>query len=360
MTKVSEDLFNTQKSEKFVSKLIDIINFGSLNIMISIGYRTGLFDTMAGLQPSGSSGIAEKAGLNERYVREWLGSMVTGGIVDYDPSNKLYILPPEHAAWLTRAATPDNVAVTTQWFSVLASVEDKIIDCFKNGGGLSYSEYNRFHEVMADESRQTVIVPLIDQLLPLADGVIEELGKGINVLDLGCGSGLALVEMAKIFPNSKFTGYDLSQDAVNTGMKNASELGLNNIVLKAMDISKIVEKDEYDFITTFDAVHDQAKPDVVLKNIYNALKSNGTYFMQDIAGSSFVEKNMDHPIGSFLYTISCLHCMSVSLGQEGKGLGAMWGKELAIDMLKEAGFKTIEVKELPHDPINYYYIVKKQ
>ena len=359
MTNIKEDIFNTQKSEKFVLKLIDIINFGSLNIMISIGYRTGLFDVLSGLEPSGSGLISEKAGLNERYVREWLGALVTGGIVDYDPVNKLYSFPPEHAAWLTRAATPDNMAVTTQWFSVLASVEDKILDCFKNGGGLSYSDYNRFHEVMADESRQTVIVPLIDQLLPLAGDIIAKLNEGINVLDLGCGSGLALVEMAKSFPNSKFTGYDLSEDAVGTGMKNAADLGLNNIVLKAMDISLFDEKEQYDFITTFDVIHDQAKPDVVLKNIYNAIKSDGTYFMQDIAGSSFVEKNMEHPIGSFLYTISCLHCMSVSLGQEGKGLGAMWGKELAIDMLKKAGFTSIEVKELPHDPINYYYIVQK-
>ena len=359
MTNIKEDIFNTQKSEKFVSKLIDIINFGSLNIMISIGYRTGLFDTMSGLEPAGSNEIAEKAELNERYVREWLGSMVTGGIIDYDPVNKLYTLPAEHAAWLTRAATPDNLAVTTQWFSVLASVEDKIIDCFKNGGGLSYGEYTRFHEVMADESRQTVIVPLIEHLLPLAGDIIEKLKKGIKVLDLGCGSGLALVEMAKIFPNSNFSGYDLSEDAVNTGMNNAKKLGLENIDLKAKDISLLDEKEQYDFITTFDAVHDQAKPDVVLKNIYNALKKDGTYFMQDIAGSSFVEKNMDHPIGSFLYTISCLHCMSVSLAQDGKGLGAMWGKELALDMLKDAGFTRIEVKELPHDPINYYYIVKK-
>jgi len=359
MTNIKEDIFNTQKSEKFVSKLLDIINFGSLNIMISIGYRTGLFDVLNGLEPSGSEPISKKAGLNERYVREWLGAMVTGGIVDFDAVNKLYSLPPEHAAWLTREATPDNVAVTTQWFSVLASVEDKILDCFKNGGGLSYSDYTRFHEVMADESHQTVIVPLIDQLLPHAGDIISKLNEGINVMDLGCGSGLALVEMAKSFPKSTFTGYDISEEAVATGIKEASDFGLTNIIFKAKDISILDEKEQYDFITTFDVIHDQAKPDVVLKNIYNALKPDGTYFMQDIAGSSYVEKNMEHPIGSFLYTISCLHCMSVSLGQNGKGLGAMWGKELAIDMLKNAGFKRIEVKELPHDPINYYYIVQK-
>ena len=359
MTNIKENIFNTQKSKKFVSKLMDIINYGSLNIMISIGYRTNLFDVMAELDPSDSNVIAEKANLNERYVREWLGAMVTGGIVDYDAKNSLYSLSPEHAAWLTRKATPDNVAVTTQWFSVLAKVEDKIVDCFRNGGGLQYDDYIRFYEVMADESQQTVIVPLVDQLLPLAEGITDKLREGIEVLDLGCGSGLALVEMAKTFPESNFTGYDISGKAINTGNENARNLGLENINLMVKDVSEITDKEHFDFITTFDAVHDQAKPDVVLKNIYDALKTDGTYFMQDIAGSSYVEKNNEHPIGSFIYTISCMHCMSVSLGQNGKGLGAMWGKELAVNMLKEAGFTRIEVKELPHDPINYYYIVQK-
>ena len=315
MSTIRENIFNKQKSEKFVSKLLDIMNYGSLNIMISIGYRTGLFDVMAELEPSASNTIAEKADLSERYVREWLGAMVTGGIVDYDSGEKLYSLSPEHAAWLTRKAAPDNIAVTTQWFSVLAGVEDKIIDCFKNGGGLKYEDYERFHEVMADESKQTVIAPLVDELLPLAPGITNRLEDGIEVLDLGCGSGLALVKMAKIFPNSSFTGYDISEDAVNIGMENAVKLGLSNINLEVKDVSLITDRDKYDFITTFDAVHDQARPDIVLKNIYNALKPDGTYFMQDIAGSSFVEKNMEHPIASFLYTISCLHCMSVSLGQ---------------------------------------------
>ena len=110
---------------------------------------------------------------------------------------------------------------------------------------------------------------------------------------------------------------------------------------------------------TFDAVHDQAEPARVLSNIERALKDEGVYFMQDIAGSSHVHNNMDHPVGPLLYTTSCMHCMSVSLAQDGKGLGAMWGKELATDMLKEAGFTKIEIKELPHDPTNYYYIVEE-
>jgi 2-polyprenyl-3-methyl-5-hydroxy-6-metoxy-1,4-benzoquinol methylase len=140
---------------------------------------------------------------------------------------------------------------------------------------------------------------------------------------------------------------------------NASKRGLKNLSLEVKDAAHFDERQKFDLIVTFDAVHDQAEPDKVLSNIYRALKDDGMYLMQDIAGSSHVHKNTEHPISPFLYAISCMHCMSVSLAQNGKGLGAMWGKEMACEMLEKAGFKEIDVKQLPHDPINYYYIIRK-
>ncbi len=356
---MSNDNLNEAKSEQFAERLMTILNHGAINLMISIGHRTGLFDVMKDLQPSTSEEIASAANLNERYVREWLGAMVTGEIVDYDLENKTYSLPKEHALWLTRTAVPNNIAVTTQWISVLGSVEDKIVDCFKNGGGVPYEAFERFHEVMSEESHQTVIVPLLDQTLPLIPGIKERLEEGIEVLDVGCGSGFALVHMAKEFPNSQFTGYDISKEAVSRGNAHAAQHGLSNVNLIAKDVAQIDDVQKYDFITTFDAVHDQADPDKVLRNINTALKDDGVYLMQDIAGSSHVHNNMDHPLAPLLYTTSCMHCMTVSLSQKGIGLGAMWGKELATDMLKDAGFTQVEIKELEHDPINYYYIVRK-
>jgi 2-polyprenyl-3-methyl-5-hydroxy-6-metoxy-1,4-benzoquinol methylase len=350
---------NEVKSEEFAERMMTILNHGALNLMISIGYRTELFDVMSELEPSSSEEIASAAKLNERYVREWLGAMVTGEIVVYDLENKTYSLPPEHSAWLTRKAVPNNIAVTTQWISVLGVVEDKIVECFHNGGGVPYEAFERFHEVMSDESNQTVIAPLLDQTLPLIPGILGKLEEGIEVMDLGCGSGFALVHMAKEFPNSQFTGYDISEEAINRGNAHAAEHGLINVNLIAKDVAEIDDVNKYDLITTFDAVHDQADPDRVLSNINNALKDDGVYLMQDIAGSSHVHNNMDHLLGPFTYTISCMHCMTVSLSQNGKGLGAMWGKELATDMLKNAGFTQVEIKELPHDPINYYYIARK-
>jgi SAM-dependent methyltransferase len=118
-------------------------------------------------------------------------------------------------------------------------------------------------------------------------------------------------------------------------------------------------KDKFDLITAFDAIHDQPKPDLVLQNIYQSLSPKGVFLMQDILASTPLKDNISHPLGTFLYTISCMHCMTVSLSQNGAGLGAMWGKEKAVSMLKEAGFDNIEVKTLPHDFQNYYYVAHK-
>lgn len=359
MSGVKETVIDKAKSEQFAETLMTVLNHGALNMMISIGHRTGLFDTMSELAPSTSDEIAQAAGLDERYVREWLGAMTTGEIVEHDHENNTYSLPEEHAAWLTRASSPNNIAVTAQWMSVLGGVESQIVNCFHNGGGVPYEAYERFHEVMSEESNQTVIAPLIDDLLPLVPDLREQLEEGIEVLDVGCGCGFAMVQMAKEFPNSRFTGYDLSPEAIERGKERAKELGIANVKLEAKNVADFNDDKKFDLIMTFDAIHDQADPGRVLSNIERALKDDGIYFMQDIAGSSHVHKNSEHPIGPFLYTISCMHCMTVSLAQEGKGLGAMWGKELASEMLKEAGFTKIEIKELPHDPINYYYINRK-
>jgi ubiquinone/menaquinone biosynthesis C-methylase UbiE len=351
---------NQQVVEAFTGRMLDILNSGSLALMTSIGHRTGLFDTMAGLPPATSGQIAEATGLQERYVREWLGAMVVGRVVDYDPDTATYWLPPEHAAALTRVAAPNNVAAFMQYIGLLGSVEDGIVASFRHGGGVPYSAYPRFHDVMAEDSGQSVLPALLDHILPLVPGLVEALQRGIEVLDLGCGRGKALILMAENFPNSRFTGYDFSENAIAAARAEAQQKGLSNIRFEVQDAAILEETQRYDFITTFDAVHDQAKPAAVLGNIQRALKADGVYLMQDIAGSSHVHNNLDHPMGQFLYTVSCMHCMTVSLAYGGEGLGAMWGREKALQMLAEAGFANVEVKQLAHDVQNDYYICRKR
>ncbi len=356
----SQRVIDEAKSEEFCMKMLEILNHGALTSMISIGHRTGLFDSMGGLEgPLGYEAIAEQAGLNERYVKEWLGAMVTGGFVEYDPEKKTYYLPQEHAAWLTRKAAPNNLAVASQWVGVLGPIEDRIIECFRHGGGVHYEEFSRFNEVMAEESMQTVIIPLLDHILPLVPGIKDRLEQGIEVLDVGCGSGYAIAEMARTYPNSRFTGYDLLPSAIERGRARAREYGLTNISYEAKDVTKFDDVNRFDLITTFDAVHDQADPASVLSHIHRALKDDGYYLMQDIKGSSHVERNSENPLATFLYTVSCMHCMTVSLAQGGEGLGAMWGEEKTREYLARAGFGSVVTHRLAHDIQNNWYVVEK-
>ncbi|MEW8141588.1 MAG: class I SAM-dependent methyltransferase [Candidatus Thiodiazotropha endolucinida] len=343
----------------FAEELLQILNHGAIALMISIGHRTGLFDTMARIPPSDSQGIAESAGLNERYVREWLGAMVTAAIVSYDADSGCYTLPPAHAGLLTRDASPDNVAVFAQYIPLLGQVEEEVIDCFYNGGGVPYERYTRFHEVMAEDSGQTVVSALFEHILPLIDGQLSRLQQGIDVLDVGCGRGQALLQLARAFPNSRFTGYDFSQEAIEWARKEADRQGLSNLLFEAKDVATLDEQGAYDWIVTFDAIHDQKSPDMVLSAIHGALRDDGIYLMQDIKGSSHLHNNLEHPIGPLLYTLSTMHCMTVSLAQDGAGLGTVWGRELALKMLNEAGFNDVVVKELDHDFQNYFYIIRK-
>lgn len=351
--------FDQNQSDAFADRMVAMLNEATLSMMISIGHRTGLFDVMDTLSPSTSQQIAVKAGLQERYVREWLGAMATGRVVSYDPHTESYHLPAEHARWLTRQYSPENIAVTHQWTSVLGHVESDVIDKFRNGGGVHYDCFHRFHEVMAAESAQTVVAALTDHILPLASGLRDQLQSGIDVLDIGCGSGKAACALAQVFPNSRFLGYDLCTDAIAAARDEANQMQLTNVRFESRDITQLNQPGCFDLVTAFDVIHDQKAPAIVLDQVYDAIKQGGTFLMQDIRASSYVEKNLDHPVGPFLYTISTMHCMTVSLAQDGEGLGTVWGEELAIKMLKGAGFSEPRVETLDHDFINNYYIMKK-
>ena len=353
--------YDETRAEAFAGRMLEVLNDGAVAVMISVGHRTGLFDALAGLDGATSQELADAAALDERYVREWLGAMTTGRIVELDPETARYSLPAEHAAWLTRAASPDNLAVTAQWIPTLSTVEDDIVECFRKGGGVPYARFSRFHEVMAEESNQTVLSVLFTHILPLVPGMTERLDGGASLLDLGCGRGRALLLLAERFPNSTFQGYDLSAEAIAYATEQAAERRLANVHFAQRDLSTFdvdAEPEAFAYVATFDAVHDQARPLAMLKGIRRSLEPDGVYLMQDIQGSSHVHENLDHPGAPLLYMISCMHCMTVSLAQGGDGLGAMWGEQKARELLGEAGFTSVDVHLLEHDPFNAYFVVR--
>lgn len=345
-------------TENFPDRMLSVVNDGMLCLMVSVGHKTGLFDAMSEMEPATSTEIAKAAKLNERYVREWLGGMVTGRIVDYDPASGKYSLPKQHAAVLSRAAGIDNLAVFAQYVALMGIVEDKIVECFRKGGGVPYSAYPKFQELQGEETGRVFDARLVDHILPLT-GMGDRLREGIDVLDVGCGEGHGINLMAKAFPKSRFHGYDISRDGLRVAKAEAKKMKLANARFKIIDAAKLNDKNRFDLITAFDTIHDQAKPAKVLQRISRALRKDGTFLMQDIAASSNLHENIGNPLAPTIYTISTMHCMTVSLAYGGEGLGTAWGRQKALEMLAQAGFGNVEIKDIDGDILNHYYVARK-
>ena len=346
--------------DAFEERLVTALNESGLMLLLSLGHRTGLLSAMAGAAPETSTALAMRTELDERYVREWLGGMVASGVVETDPQAATYWLPDPHAQLLTDKG-PANLAVYSQFIAILGSVEDNVVRCFREGGGVPYSSYPRFQEVMASDSGQTVLPALFDAILPLAKGLTERLESGIRVLDCACGRGQALLAMAARYPASRFVGYDLSQEAIDWARRETARAGLTNLTFEVRDLSDFdatAEPDAFDLVTTFDGIHDQARPRSLLRGIHRSLAPDGVYLVQDIHASSHHHLDREHPLGTMLYAVSVSHCMTVSLAQGGEGLGTMWGRERALAYLEEAGFCDIEVHQLEHDIQNDYFVCR--
>jgi SAM-dependent methyltransferase len=346
------------RAEEFAGRMLGVLNSGTLCLLMSIGHRTGLFDTLADLPASTSESIARASGMNERYVREWLNGMAAGGVVVYDPATRAYALPTEHGASLTRAAGTDNIAMITQYVSLLGNVEEQIVDCFRAGGGVPYSAFPRFQRLQAEETARLFDAALLDRILPLVPELPDRLRSGIDVFEVGCGYGHALNLMARAFPRSTFAGLDISAEAIEVARFEAARWGLANVEFEVKDATELNGSSRYGLITAFDTIHDQAQPTTVLKRVAGALRSGGVFLMQDIAASSRVEENLGHPLAPALYTFSLMHCMTVSLSAGGEGLGTVWGEEAARRKLAEAGFSSVSVERIPEDILNSYYIAR--
>ncbi|WP_435297424.1 class I SAM-dependent methyltransferase [Streptomyces sp. YPW6] len=347
------------RQEEFAGRMAQILNDACLGYLCSLGHRTGLFDVMAQLPPSTSEQIAEAAGLNERYVREWLGGVTVGGIVGYEPEDGTYRLPPEHAASLCRASGPDNMASFLQDLALIGQVEDEVVTAFRDGGGVPYSSYPKFQELQAEETARVYDAALVDAIIPLVPGLPERLGagSGLDALDVGTGQGHVVNLLARAFPASRFTGVDMSEGGIAAAREEAARLGLPNARFELADAAAVTGS--YDLVTAFDVIHDLARPAETLAAVAGALRDDGVFLMGDIAASSRLEENLDHPLGPTLYTFSVFYCMTVSLGEGGAGLGTVWGRQTALRMLAEAGFGDVEVREVEGDILNVYYVARK-
>jgi len=350
----------TEAEEEFCGQMDAVLQHNALGVAIAVGHRTGLIQKLTELQePKTSTEIANATGLNERYVREWLAILVTSSIVNMDKEKDTYFLPRHCVSYFK---SHSNCLLFEELFMMFAPILPQIQQCFKNGGGIPYSSYEEFHQVMSVFSKECHNQTLIQKFLPSIEGMQEKLESGIRYLDVGCGVGIPCMLMAKQYPKSEFYGFDFSEKAINEAREMADSQGLKNVHLVLHDCAVFDSKYEemFDFITAFDSIHDQARPAEVLSNIYKMLKHGGIFSMVDVNSFSNPADNIGTHLSALKYAISLLHCMPVSLYFDGGvGLGTCWGRELAMKMLKEAGFSDTEERALEWNTFNVHYLSKK-
>ena len=347
--------FDGAKAEAFGGRIMSILTGSLLSSMVDIGYRTGLFAAAAAGRAT-SEQLAARAGLCERYVREWLGAVTTGGIVEYDEATGSFFLPPEHAALLT---TPAGVGPIAMANTVLAGHTHQIVQVFREGGGVPYAAFSpEFTDAMDAMGRGVFDTMLVDGYLSLAPGLAETLTAGARVADWACGTGHALVILAQAFPASTFTGYDLDEHGIARARAEAAGAGLTNVTFEVLDVARLTVATPFDVVFVFDALHDQADPGAMLARIRDALVPGGLLFMREPHAADTLAGNLANPMAPVFYSVSTLHCLTVSLAHGGAGIGAAFGEQLARRMLTEAGFERAEVHPAPGQPFDAVYVTR--
>ena len=295
--------------------------------------------------------------------------MSTAGIVELSLSENgenQYFLPQDRGDLLTRRAGNSNLGVYTQEIPLLTTCAmEAVIDGFTTGEGVTYDHYPKFQAFMSQLASAKHHQILIDKFLPSVDNglIVPRLEAGIQVCDLGCAEGVAVILMAKAFPKSRFIGLDISSEAIDEARRKACQQKIANLDFMVLDAAHLKRKRQlkgiFDYVIAFDAIHDQTQPLEVLRGVNHILSPDGRFSMVDIAANSNLADNLSHPMGPFLYTVSLMHCMPVGLVGGGTGLGMMWGREKAVEMLNDAGFWQVQVVEIPDDPFNLHFFCSK-
>ena len=343
--KASKPQLDWDKARKFLFQVNNDIGAAMLGAMNYIGDRLGIFRTLADAGWVTSNELAERAGLNERYIREWLGAVTSAGYVTYDPATKKFMMPPEHAMVLAREESPFFMGGFLEMVIPNVTMAPKIAQAFRNGGGVTQAEYPpETWEAMERSSAGMYRNQLIRKWLPTMPQVVEVLSNGGSSADIGCGSGRAAIAIASAFPKAKVFGFDQHPGSIERARSNAKAAGVGDrISFEARDATQLPEH-QFDFISTFDVVHDSVDPAGLLRSIRRAMKKDGTYLMLEVNVSPNLEENIG-PTGKMMYSVSTLYCMTVSLAHGGAGIGACMGEPKARELVAEAGFS--QFRRLP-------------
>ena len=330
-----------------------------VSLMVHLGDRLGLYRALDAAGPLSAAELAQRTGLQERWLLEWLRNQAAAGLVEYSAGDRFELLAVGSAVL---ADEEKSLAFAAGAFGEPTPPEivARMADAFRSGIGLSYEDLgataaHRTERMLGPWTR----LALVPKVIPALDGVEAKLESGARVADVGCGAGVALLAMAAAYPRSEFHGYDPSSHAIERAREKAKQGGLANVELHVARGESLPREPSFDFVITFDCMHDMTRPDAVIRAIRRALQPDGTWLIKDIRSRPSFEENLRNPLLALLYGFSVSSCMSSALSEPGgAGLGTLgFNPEVARRMTSEAGFGRFEIRDFD-DPANLYYEVR--
>jgi 2-polyprenyl-3-methyl-5-hydroxy-6-metoxy-1,4-benzoquinol methylase len=354
----SQPTLDQAKMEAFVHKVFGDTSAALTTTLAVLGDRLGLFKDLAVHGPATSGELSTRAGINERYAREWLGGMASAGYLEYEPASRRFTLPPEHAPVLAQERGPVFFGGVYQMMTGMSGVLDQLTAAFRAGGGVPQAAYT---DDMWDGMERFTINwfenLLTQQWLPAMLAVQAKLERGAQVADIGCGRGQALIKLAQAFPSSRYIGYDIFGPTIERATANAQAAGVADRVRFVQRHVSQGLPEQYDVITTFDVVHDAVDPVGLLRTIRQGLRSDGVYVCLDVNCSDKLEENQG-PLGAMFHGFSVLYCMTTSLAGGGMGLGTLGFHEPKVrELCTEAGFQSVRRVPLGN-PFNNLYEIR--
>lgn len=346
-----------EETQAFAQQVIGLFTGHAVTMMIHIGDRLGLYTTLRDQGALSAAELASRTGLQERWLLEWLRDQAAAGLVEHHGTER-FALSGAGGAVLADPTSPFYLA---GFFNSLVppSTLDRITQAFSTGLGMSYEE----HGTNCACTMKRMFAPshaLLPYFLGRVEGLVERLQAGIQVLDVGCGVGGALCELARAFPNSTFVGCDASPTAINIARSDTQNAGLPNITYQVLKGEALPPSPQYDLVLTLDCLHDMAFPQRTLKAIRSCIKPDGVLVIKDIRCSDQVEENLASPFAPLFYGLSVIYCMSSALSEPGgAGLGTMgFNPVMAKAMTATAGFTGFEQLAIEEDPFNYFYAAR--
>jgi 2-polyprenyl-3-methyl-5-hydroxy-6-metoxy-1,4-benzoquinol methylase len=344
----------------YARRVFDALGGATTAAMICLGDRLGLYRALADGEPVTSAQLATRSGLHERWLREWMHQQGAAGVLEYRGEGR-FALSPEGAAVLADEESPVCGVGHFAHLPQLMAVVERLPDAFRSGIGLPYDAFGPggAHAIERGFAPwfRTLLVPMV---LPGIAGLVERLGAGAAVADIGCGAGVALIEMAKAFPRSDFHGWDVSTHALARAEENRAAAGVANVSFHDARRDPLPGDGRFAFVTTFDCLHDMTDPAGVMHRIRRAMRDDGVWLIGDIKARGSYEAEVErNPMAAMMYGVSVLACLSSALSEPGgAGLGTLGlPRDLAREMTRAAGFSTFEVLELDN-PINAFYVVR--